>query len=419
VRDSNGNPVSSAEVALTSSSIGFDRFAFTNNQGVYSFNRVALGPFSIQGTVFGLGAFSTVSGTISSDGQTVNLDVTMPPNSSVFGTIFRPDGATPLTNATVGLMNLDSFGPLGSFQRQSSTDSFGGYQFNPVQVGTVQIWSVDPSNRNSVGIATAPLTVSQPLNLNVVLGNGYTFFTPFFQLFNLDGTNGFRYDVHCNGELNDGGTVDRHLNDAYDGAYLLNLNGDSSGRQFPCLNAGLVDVAGRQITLGYVNINNLQVTRKIYSPAGGGFARYLEVLTNSGATAITTSVNVNSNLGSDNETRIVVSPSQTNFTYAITDQSGICCDPLLAHVFSGTSPSAPVAATQFVTNNDNIFYRWDNITIQPGQTAIIMHFAVQREPSDLAGAQAQATSLVNLTDPNALTGMTAAEKAQVINFRIQ
>ena len=39
-------------------------------------------------------------------------------------------------------------------------------------------------------------------------------------------------------------------------------------------------------------------------------------------------------------------------------------------------------------------------------------------PSDLIGTKVQASSLVNLTDPNALTGMSAAEKAAVANFVI-
>jgi len=114
----------------------------------------------------------------------------------------------------------------------------------------------------------------------------------------------------------------------------------------------------------------------------------------------------------------VVAPSATSFTYAVTDQSGICCDPLLAHVFGGASPRVPVSALQFTNNNDNIFYRWDSLTIQPGQTVILMHFAVQRDPADLTGTKAQAASLSNLTDPNALTGMTASEKAAVLNFNI-
>jgi hypothetical protein len=81
-------------------------------------------------------------------------------------------------------------------------------------------------------------------------------------------------------------------------------------------------------------------------------------------------------------------------------------------------PAFPVSAFQFINSNDNIFYSWDNITVQPGQTVIIMHFAVQRDPSDLAGARAQANSLSGLTDSNALTGMTDSEKAAVINFNI-
>ena len=127
---------------------------------------------------------------------------------------------------------------------------------------------------------------------------------------------------------------------------------------------------------------------------------------------------ISGNLGSDSNTRIVVPPSNTSFTYAITDQSGFCCDPLLGHVFSGATPRAPISAVQFTNNNDNIFYRWDNITIQPGQTVIFMHFAVQRDLTDLTGTQAQAGSLANLTDPNALTGMSISEKAAVLNFNI-
>jgi hypothetical protein len=73
---------------------------------------------------------------------------------------------------------------------------------------------------------------------------------------------------------------------------------------------------------------------------------------------------------------------------------------------------------QFIQGNDNIFYRWDNITVAPGQTVILMHFAVQRDPADLTGTKSQAAGLVNLTDPNALTGMSAAEKAAVANFVI-
>ena len=114
----------------------------------------------------------------------------------------------------------------------------------------------------------------------------------------------------------------------------------------------------------------------------------------------------------------MVAPSQTNFTYAVTDQNGICCDPLLAHIFAGASSTLAAPTVQFIPTNDNVSYRWDNVTIPAGQTAILMHFAVQRPPSDLTGTKSQAASLVNLTDPNALVGMSAAEKTAVANFVI-
>ena len=346
------------------------------------------------------------------------LDLTLPPTNSVFGTVFGADGVTPVPFARVSLLNLDSFGGEGFFQAFSSSDSFGNYQFSSAQTGTIQVSAVDTSNRASAGIATVQLPATPPLNLNITLGNAWDFRTNFFQLFNLDGADGFRYDVSCDGQLSDGGTIDRHLNDAYDGAYFLNVGGVAFSTQFPCLYAGTLDAGGRQIALGAVNLGSVQVTRKMYSPAEGGFMRYLEILKNPGSTAVTTSVKVSGNLGSDSSTRIVVAPSTTSFTYAVTDQSGFCCDPLLAHVFSGTSPRAPVSALQFTNNNDNIFYRWDNITIQPGQTVILMHFAVQRDFSNLTATRAQADSLSALSDPNALTGMTAAEKAAVLNFNI-
>src|ERR1043165_7031445 len=141
--------------------------------------------------------------------------------------------------------------------------------------------------------------------------------------------------------------------------------------------------------------------------AAFGLTRYLEEIQNPGTTPVVVSLAITGNLGSDNNTRIVVSPAQTNFTYAVTDQSGICCDPLLAHVFGGANPTL-VPTVQFVQTNDNVFYRWDNISIPAGQTVVLMHFAVQRPPSDLVGTKAQATGLVNLTDPNAVAEVTAA-----------
>jgi hypothetical protein len=86
-------------------------------------------------------------------------------------------------------------------------------------------------------------------------------------------------------------------------------------------------------------------------------------------------------------------------------------------VFSGTAAPVPITSTSFVNSSNYVTYRWD-VTVPAGGTAILMHFGLQHDPGDFTGAQNQAQALVNLTDPDALTGMTEAEKAQVVNFTI-
>jgi len=58
------------------------------------------------------------------------------------------------------------------------------------------------------------------------------------------------------------------------------------------------------------------------------------------------------------------------------------------------------------------------VTIQPKQRLAFMHFELQRNPDDSAGAQAAAQALSTLSDPNALTGLSAAEKTMIVNFVI-
>jgi hypothetical protein len=48
----------------------------------------------------------------------------------------------------------------------------------------------------------------------------------------------------------------------------------------------------------------------------------------------------------------------------------------------------------------------------------VMHFNIQRDPSDTGGVSAQAQALADLSDPDALTGLTQAEMAQIVNFSI-
>ncbi len=171
--------------------------------------------------------------------------------------------------------------------------------------------------------------------------------------------------------------------------------------------------------VGSASIARIGITRKVFSPASGGFARYLEILSNPTTAPVTFVVEHESFLNSRDDTRLLVAPADTNNTYLVASEAFSCCNhPNVAEVMAGPNAAVPVATVQFRRSNSDITYQWNTITLSPGQTVIFMHFAVQHNPADNTGLEAQAAALANLSDPNALSGMTDAEKSAVVNFAI-
>ena len=68
------------------------------------------------------------------------------------------------------------------------------------------------------GFASGRVAANQNSTVNVVLGQGFAFFRPGFFNFNLDGTNGYRFDIDCDGEIDGGGRIDGTLGRGYSGA---------------------------------------------------------------------------------------------------------------------------------------------------------------------------------------------------------
>jgi len=355
-------------------------------------------------------------GNLISDGDTVILNPVLPAIGSVSGTVFNTDGVTPVANARVNLENLDSTGPEGYSFNRVNTDASGNYSFGGVPVGTIHVSSADPVTRVANGLATGQITVGQNTTVNVVFGQGFDFFdTNAFNFF-LDGTNGYRFDIDCDGEIDGGGRIDNTVNRGYSGAENLQFNGIHFTEFFPCIAGAQTGLGGRQIVLGPAGVSGLTVTRKIYSPASGGFTRYLEVLSNSSQQAVPVMPLIQSFLNNSGSITTLVAPADTGNTYAVTG-TGSCCTPLLGAVFAGPNAAVPAGDLQFSDQQRSVSYDW-NMTVPPGASVILMHFEAQRDPDDLAGMQAQAQALVNLNDPDEFTGMTDDEKAQVVNFNL-
>src|SRR5690606_34986034 len=155
------------------------------------------------------------------------------------------------------------------------------------------------------------------------------------------------------------GSMSNGSSDAYDTCYTLTVGGTVYD---PPSGAATMSLSGRQLELPAQTIAGLNVRRLAWVPAtGGDFARYLEVLENTGSSAITTTVLISGNLGSDTGTSVVGSSSgdllatTADQWFATDDASDGSGDPSLAHVFSGTSSS--ITPTNVSSSGDNIQYQ--------------------------------------------------------------
>jgi hypothetical protein len=407
VFDANNNLVPNAKIELGGGPLLLDRTATANSNGVYTIFNVALGTFTVAARSPQTGALGVATGTLSQDGETVTADIHLPQTGTVFGSIFGVDGVTPLPSASVTLVAPDTYSPLGTFSISASADAGGNYQVSGFPLGTVAASAVDRFDRGIprvAGTAQGQLTANTPLLLDLTLGNAIS-----LGEFDRRGSDGFRYDFFCDGDLGSGGNS--QLDDAYGGAFFLVIN--KNYLDCPITRAAQVELNGTQLVIGPVRADRLTVTRKIFVPSAGGFARYLDVFTNPGDTPLTAAVQAQHYI--DYAFRTVTPPESTGGTYAVLDGSGFCCKPALGFVFGGAN--APVRATQFVlsSSNEEVFYTW-NVTIPANQSVILMQFAVQRDMNDAAGAQAQAQGLADLSDPNALFGVSDADKAKIVNF---
>ncbi|HEX5758720.1 MAG TPA: hypothetical protein VF121_05960, partial [Thermoanaerobaculia bacterium] len=227
-----------------------------------------------------------------------------------------------------------------------------------------------------------------------------------------------------------GGVTASTLSDAFDGYNGLCLS--SAGGLGPCSSGdpgltiyndngpGTLECNGRQLALNPQTVGSLTVRRKVLVPGNGEFARWMNILTNTGGAAVTVNLITSNNLGSDSDTVVVSSSdgdavAETSDTWVTTfqDYGGtISTDPRLGHVLRGAGAPVGLAGVTFVNGDDNPFWSY-SVTLAPGQTGIILNF-VTGQPSK-AEAAAKASELAGLP-PNALQCMSPAEQGQVLNF---
>jgi hypothetical protein len=106
----------------------------------------------------------------------------------------------------------------------------------------------------------------------------------------------------------------------------------------------------------------------------------------------------------------VVPSSSTGRTYELLRIKGL----LLGAVFAG--PGALVPADSSLRGSQwNVGWR---VEVHPGETVSLLRFLVQRDADDQSAAQSAAQSLADLSNPEALTGLSAEDRARIVNFVI-
>ena len=224
------------------------------------------------------------------------------------------------------------------------------------------------------------------------------------------------------------------------GGMHLDVIAQGTATRFSGANFGSVEDKSREIAVHQDNVGGLSVTRKVFVPAAGYFARYLELLTNPTDTPVTVDVRVSTGIlrsnGSDLAPAVVATSSgddQLDVTDPATRDRWLVIDaaqpadpfasftpPSTAFVFDGPGGARAVgsavllpSASQIALSPRELDYQWSSVTIQPGDTVGLMHFAVQE--TSRSAAQAAAERLLQLP-PEALAGLSTDELAQVGNF---
>lgn len=433
-------PAQGMTVRLFGSGLGFSgttRQQTTGADGAFRFDKCALASYTLLANDSLGRNRARADLVISNHAQTITRDLTMNGAGTVTGIVRFTDG-TPFPSHAVYLTSQP--GTPSSESLGSVTDVDGRYTIPGVAVGPftvnvqIRINSIDYSGTASGQIQTNGETVTADVQLNgdLVLSIASLF----------DGNNS-PYDLQSHGGLRSGAgnvfgfpQVDR-------GAARLELLAGGSTNPFVGRLPAVSLLNGREISITQTGlVAGLDVTRRIFIPRDGYFARYLEVLSNRSPGAITVDVRLTSSFRytftpvlaeprilatSSGDTILLATNTPARDRWVVIDDNSDA-DPFLsntlpsvAHVFDGTNGQRQAASAAFTLDPaDNagfgrLVQRWTNIVVPAGTNVKILHFVVQQ--MNAAAAQAAAVRLSQIP-PEALTGLSASDLRTVQNFAL-
>jgi hypothetical protein len=199
--------------------------------------------------------------------------------------------------------------------------------------------------------------------------------------------------------------------DPYDDAFNLYV-GETA---YPCQSIGIPEEFGREVGLPETQLGPVLASRKIFVPTNGSFVRYLETFRNPDSTQVTFDAEIRGRVADGSSMTVTKPPSATGNSFAIVSSNYTYPSMPLGVLFSSiTPPLAPSLLT--IESGKELVYRW-RLSLQPGQSASLLHFAVPR--SSIDGIDFSLGAMMTLSDPNLLLGLSSEEKSRIKNFNIQ
>ena len=307
----------------------------------------------------------------------------------------------------------------GLWSDSVTLDGSGEGTLTDVPPGWITVVSGAPPD---LGYEEGELPPAGELEVTLRIGN-----RAYFPI-DLTGADGLPYVVARAGGDGNGGAVTTGADPDADGGcwpfcvgFASLMSGDDEVLH-PDSAVGVLAQDGREVVHQPGQIGAVTFQRRTYVPASGRFLRMIEIVENGGTEPV--SLDYYSDHGyqavpwwqavATSDDDAVVEETDRWLVLAHEDPSA----PVTAHVVSGPggrlTPSLDLGTWEGgVYPNIEL-----PLTLAPGERVLLLQFFVQRPHDDVEGAVAQATALADLSDPEALAGLTAEDRAAVVNFAV-
>jgi len=225
------------------------------------------------------------------------------------------------------------------------------------------------------------------------------------RLFELRTGNGLLFDVMVESSMG----MSNGFLDAYDGCYMLRVSkADFRATAFTVL------FGGRGVQSPRLDLtSDIEVSRQVYVPRDGDWARYYDLVINGSKRTQTIDVELYGNLGSDSSTKLVGTSDNDmvievgDHWLATDDYSDGDGDPSLAHVYRRAQGKLLPTAVTLDRDDISIQYK---VKLPPRGRAAFVFFAVQTK----TGAEAMSLARELTKFGPAAKASLAAPEIQII-----